>query len=128
MKTKEKTENKPSKKEEKKIAGAVGVCSDKDCPIHGHLKSHGRVFEGKIIRKFYKRIVIEFERTIYIKKYERYKKSKTKVHARLPTCMNNEVKVGDYVKIQECRPLSKIIHFVFIKKIREADAKQEAAK
>ena len=29
-------------------------------------------FEGTIIKKFQKRVVIQFERTIYVKKYERY--------------------------------------------------------
>ena len=93
-------------------------CADKQCPVHGELATHGRVFEGYVIKKFSKRIVIEFERTIFIKKYERYMKKKTKLHARLPDCMK-DVKVGDYVQVQECRPLSKIIHFVLIKVLRE---------
>ncbi len=131
MKGKEKTENKLSKKEkgtrprdaesEKTIAGAV--CSDIDCHVHGNLKVRGRVFEGKVIKKFYKRVVIEFERTTYIKKYERYKKSRTKIHARLPNCMKDKINLGDYIKVQECRPLSKIIHFAVIEKIRDADKK-----
>ena len=62
--------------------------------------------------------MIEFERTFYIKKYERYMRKKTRLHARLPACMQ-DVEVGDYVEIQECRPLSKIIHFVLIKVLRK---------
>jgi small subunit ribosomal protein S17 len=96
-------------------------CSDKDCPHHGHLKLRGRTFEGRIIKKFNKRITIQFERMIYIRKYERYARSKTKIHARLPICMEKEVKVGDLIKIQECRPLSKIIHFVVKEKIKNAE-------
>ena len=53
--------------------------------------------------------------------YPFLKKTKTKVHARLPECMEKEVNVGDIVKIQECRPLSKIIHFVFVEKIKGAE-------
>ena len=109
-------------KEEKTAAGAV--CSDTDCHIHGNLKTRGRIFEGKVIKKFYKRVVIEFERTSYIRKYERYKKSKTKIHARLPNCMKDDINVGDYIRVQECRPLSKIIHFAVIEKIRGAEAKK----
>jgi small subunit ribosomal protein S17 len=56
---------------------------------------------------------------IYVRKYERYAKSKTKIHARLPICMENEINIGDLIKIQECRPLSKIIHFVVIGKVKE---------
>jgi small subunit ribosomal protein S17 len=91
-------------------------CRDSQCPVHGKLSARGRVFEGTVIKKFPKRIAIEFERTVFIKKYERYSKKRTKLHARLPNCMS--VEVGDYVQVQECRPLSKIIHFVLIKKIR----------
>lgn len=99
-----------------KIVGTS--CKDKDCHIHGSLKVRGRTFEGTVTKKFHKRIVIEFERMVYVRKYERYKKSKTKIHARLPVCMEDEINIGDYIKIQECRPLSKLIHFVVIGKIR----------
>ena len=108
---KEKTE---SKKKKMKVELAEAGCNEKDCHIHGNLKSRGRTFEGKVIKKFDKRIVIGFERMIYVKKYERYKKSKTKIHARLPVCMEKEINIGDLIKVQECRPLSKIIHFVVI--------------
>ena len=97
---------------------AVAVCQDKSCHVHGNLKARGRVFEGIVIRKLHKRVTIEFERMIYVRKYERYKKSKTKIHARLPICMEDEINIGDLIKVQECRPLSKIIHFVVIKKIK----------
>jgi len=100
------------------------LCSDFDCHRHGNLKTRGRMFEGKVIKKFDKRVVIEFERTIYIKKYERYKKSRTKIHARMPNCIKDEINLGDYIKVQECRPLSKIINFAVIEKIRSAEFKK----
>ena len=109
---------KKESKTEKKVEPAEAVCNERDCPAHGNLKVRGRTFEGKVIKKFHKRIVIEFERMIYVRKYERYKKSKTKIHARLPVCMEKEINVDDLVKVQECRPLSKIIHFVVIEKIK----------
>lgn len=77
----------------------------------------GRSFKGRVIRKFPTRVVIEFERTVFVKKYERYSKRKTKLHARLPEHMLNEISIGDYIEIRECRPLSKIINFVVVKKI-----------
>jgi len=97
------------------------VCTDKDCPIHGHLKTRGRTFKGTVVSKHDKRIAIEFDRMIYVKKYERYTKSKTKMHARLPVCMEKEVNLGDLIKIRECRPLSKIIHFVVVEKLKSAE-------
>jgi len=115
------TEAKVKNNEKEKIVGTM--CNDKDCPVHGNLKVRGRTFEGKVIKKFNKRIVIEFERMIYVKKYERYKKSKTKIHARLPVCMEKEINIGDLIKVQECRPLSKIIHFVVVQKIKGSEEK-----
>jgi small subunit ribosomal protein S17 len=106
---------KETKVEQKKVAKAV--CKDRDCSVHGNLNVRGRVFEGRVIRKFPRRITIEFERMVYIRKYERYAKSKTKIHARLPECMEGKIDVGDLVRVQECRPLSKIIHFIVINKV-----------
>lgn len=96
-------------------------CNDVDCPFHGSLKIRGRTFNGKVIKKFHKRITIEFERTEYIRKYERYIKLRTKIHARLPVCIEKNINIGDFVKIMECRPLSKIIHFVVTDKIRRGE-------
>jgi len=92
-------------------------CADKDCPLHGKLRLRGRTFKGYVVNKFPRRVAIEFERTVYVKKYERYMKKKTKVHARLPECMK-DIEVGDYIEVRECRPLSKIIHFAVVRKIR----------
>lgn len=96
-------------------------CNDSDCPIHGNIKTRGRTFKGVVISKNQKRVAIEFERMVYIRKYERYTKTKTKIHARLPTCMEKEVQIGDLIKVKECRPLSKIIHFVVIEKLKGAE-------
>ena len=108
---KERTNN---KLEEEKVVETS--CKDKACPFHGKLKTRGKTFEGKVIRKFHKRVVVEFERMVYVRKYERYAKSRTKIHARLPICMENKINLGDRILVRECRPLSKIVHFVVIKK------------
>ena len=106
----EKTKNK--KQKESKIE-----CADKLCPIHGtnKVKTRGRVFEGVVIKKLHNRIVIQFERMLKIPKYERYEKRKTKIHARVPDCMDGEVKEGDLVQIAETRPISKTIHAILVK-------------
>lgn len=112
-----KKSKKETRIEEPKIAGAE--CKDDKCHVHGNLKVRGRIFEGIVIKKFHKRITIEFDRMVYFRKYERYLKSKTKIHARLQDCMVDNINVGDLVKIQECRPLSKIIHFVVTEKLKD---------
>ena len=78
--------------------------------------TRGRTFEGIVTKKFPNRLVIEIERTVYVPKYERYYKKKSRLHARISEGI--DVNVGDYVKIRECRPLSKIVHFIFIEKLR----------
>jgi small subunit ribosomal protein S17 len=77
--------------------------------------TRGRIFQGTVTKVFPKRAVIEFERTVYIGKYERYFKKKTRIHARVPEGF--EVKIGDVVHVHECRPLSKIIHFIVTEKV-----------
>ncbi len=114
-----KKETKAKEEGTPKIAGAL--CNDINCHVHGGLKTRGRIFDGLVIKKFPKRVAIKFDRMTYVKKYERYKKSRTKIHARLPDCMSDKINVGDYIRVQECRPLSKIIHFAVLNKIKDKD-------
>lgn len=110
--------NKQTKNNEK----AEISCADKFCPIHGQISLRGRSFRGKVIKIFPKRAVIEFERTVFLKKYERYAKRKTKLHSRLPECMASKIKLGDYIEITECRPISKIVHFIVARKINGGES------
>ncbi len=96
-------EQKKTQKKKEKIVFVVGT--------------RGRIFQGYVTKVFARRAVIEFERTVYVKKYERFLKDKTRLHARIPEGM--AVEVGDYVELQECRPLSKIIHFVVKEVVRK---------
>ncbi len=77
----------------------------------------GRSFEGTVTKVFPTRVVIEFDRVVSVRKFERFYKKKSKIHARLPKEMTG-IKVGDYIKVTECRPLSKIIHHIVVEKIR----------
>lgn len=112
-----------AKKISKKDVGEKIECKDRLCPIHGdkRLKLHGRVFEGIVINKLHGRVKIEFERILKIPKYERYEKRRTRIHARLPECLNKEVKEGDLIRIEETRPISKTINFVVTKVIRKKE-------
>jgi len=111
MTKKQKTEE---KKQKEVLVGAAGT----------KLSTRGRTYEGFITKKFPKRAVIEFERRVFISKYERFAKKFTRLHARIPEGM--ELKIGDYVKVMETRPLSKIVHFLVIEKIREAESSELA--
>lgn len=88
-------------------------CADELCPFHGTLGVRGRLLSGKVISsKAKKMVVVEREYTHLITKYKRYERSKSRIHAYLPPCI--DVKEGDGVRMAECRPLSKTVSFVVI--------------
>lgn len=93
-------------------------CSDSHCPFHSNLKVRGRIFNGVVVKdKMAKTVVVRWDRLRYIRKYERYMKSSTKISAHNSPCIN--AKVGDRVWVMETRPISKTKKFVVIKKIGE---------
>ncbi|MCF0225779.1 MAG: 30S ribosomal protein S17 [Methanobrevibacter sp.] len=89
------------------------ICDDPNCPFHGTLPVRGQILEGVVVSNKAER-TISVERSYYkfIKKYERYEKRKSKINVHKPDCF--DVKVGDAVKVAECRPLSKTKHFVLV--------------
>ena len=86
-------------------------CSDKKCPIHGNIKIRGMELEGNV-KSARAKNTVTVERVVLqrIPKYERYKKSTSRVHAHNPECI--QAKEGDLVKIGETRKLSKTKSFV----------------
>ncbi|MEA3229452.1 MAG: 30S ribosomal protein S17 [archaeon] len=92
------------------------TCSDDACPFHGHLKVRGRIFQGTVVSvSMDKSIVVEWNYTYFIPKYESYERRKTKVVVHKPPCFH--LKKGDTVRIGECRPVSKTKKFVVIEKL-----------
>ncbi len=91
-------------------------CEDNHCPFHGNLVIRGRTFVG-IVTNSKMRIspTVEWERTKFVPKYERYKKAKTKVKVHNPPCI--DAKKGDKVKIAETRPISKTKNFVIVENL-----------
>ncbi|MBR9707536.1 MAG: 30S ribosomal protein S17 [Candidatus Diapherotrites archaeon] len=86
-------------------------CNDKHCPKHGNLKVHGRTFVGKVARdKMKKTVVVINELVKYVPKYKRYMKTRSRISAHNPACL--DAKLGDTVKIEESRKLSKTKAFV----------------
>nr|AJS11783.1 30S ribosomal protein S17P [uncultured archaeon] len=75
----------------------------------------GRVFEGTVVSdKMQNTVTVEWPRIAFIQKYERYEKKRSQVHAHNPPEIN--AKVGDKVKIAECRQIAKTVSFVVIEK------------
>ncbi len=89
------------------------TCEDQHCPFHGSLSVRGRLYTAIVeSNKSPKMIVVSRQYNRLVKKYKRYERSKSKVHAFLPDCL--DVKEGEKVKIAECRPLSKTVSFVVV--------------
>ncbi|MCD6479798.1 30S ribosomal protein S17 [Candidatus Bathyarchaeota archaeon] len=91
-------------------------CDDPRCPFHGHLKIRGKVLEGVVVSdKMSKTVIVKVEYLKYYPKYERYARMHSRIPAHNPPCIN--AKVGDRVRIAECRPLSKTKAFVVVEKV-----------
>lgn len=104
------------KTEAKKAPENASGCGDRNCPIHGDLKTRGRIFVATVMKSgSQKTSTVALERSHYIPKYERYEKRRTKLHVHNPPCIN--AKAGDVVNIAECRPLSKTKKFVITEKV-----------
>ncbi|ADN36945.1 ribosomal protein S17P [Methanolacinia petrolearia DSM 11571] len=93
-------------------------CDDVNCPFHGNLPVRGQVITGKVVSdRMQGSVVVARDYLHYVKKYKRYEKRSSKLHAHNPPCLG--AKVGDTVKIAECRPLSKTKTFVVVEVTEE---------
>ncbi|MBI4043783.1 MAG: 30S ribosomal protein S17 [Candidatus Diapherotrites archaeon] len=95
------------------------ACTDSKCAVHGHLKVRGNVFVGRIVSaKAARTAVIERTQTIYIPKYERYKKVRVRQAVHNPECMN--AKENDIVRVGETRKISKTKAFAVLEVLGSA--------
>ena len=92
-----------------------GTCSDEDCPFHGNLSVRGQVLEGEVASTdMEKTVVVEREYDVFVPKYDRYMKRRSRVPAHAPECF--DIEVGDTVSIAETRPLSKTKSHVVVER------------
>jgi small subunit ribosomal protein S17 len=93
-------------------------CKDKNCPEHGELATRGAVLDGTVVSdKMQGTVTIKRTYIVKVAKYDRFKRRHSNIKAHSPPCIN--AKTGDRVKIAECRPLSKTVHFVVIEKLKK---------
>jgi len=91
-------------------------CSDARCVWHGKLPIRGKIIEGVVVSdRAQKTAIIEREYFHFIPKYERYERRHTRIAAYNPECIS--AKIGDRVRIAECRPLSKTKAFIVVEKL-----------
>ena len=88
-------------------------CDDRNCPYHGHLSVRRKILDGRVVSaKMTRTVTVERDYLHYVPKYTRYERRRSKIMAHNPPCL--EVRVGDRVKIAECRPISKEVSFVVV--------------
>ena len=89
------------------------ACEDNLCPFHGRLSVRGKLLIRIVVSAKAKNMnVVSREYPHQVAKYQRYERSRSRLHAYLPECI--EVTEGDEITIAECRPLSKTVSFVVI--------------
>lgn len=93
-------------------------CTDRNCPFHGTLSVRGRALNGLVVSTHMeKTAIVKRDYLHYIPKFRRYERRRSHIPAHNPPCL--KVKVGETVKIAECRPLSKTVSFVIVGRLRE---------
>ncbi len=111
----------------KKYSRHIGIaptpkrtCDDDHCPFHGTLSVRGRIMETDVITdRMDKTITVQRTHMELNRKYKRYGRSSTRMHAHNPPCI--DAKVGDRVRIGECRPIAKTVSFVVIEKVEKGE-------
>lgn len=90
------------------------TAKQKDVSQEG-IATRGSVLEGVVVSdKMQKTVTVRTEYIVKVAKYDRMKRRHSKIKARNPPEI--DAKMGDVVKIAECRPLSKDVHFIVIAK------------
>ncbi|MEM2875650.1 MAG: 30S ribosomal protein S17 [Candidatus Bathyarchaeia archaeon] len=92
-------------------------CNDVNCPFHGKLPLRGKAIEGVVVSdKMDKTVIIHRDYLRYVPKYKRYERRHSRIPAHNPPCI--DARIGDKVRIRECRPISKTVSFVVEKKLK----------
>jgi small subunit ribosomal protein S17 len=98
------------------------TCDDPYCPWHGHIRVRGGLLEGKVVKARMKHtVVVEREYLVYVRKYMRYERRRSRIHAHLPPCI--DASPGDVVLIGETRPISKTVSWVVLGVIKREASK-----
>ncbi|MDT7888081.1 MAG: 30S ribosomal protein S17 [Desulfurococcales archaeon] len=89
------------------------TCKDDKCPWHGSVRVRGLILVGVVSKaRMVRTVTIEREYLKYNRKFKRYERRRSKIHAHKPPCI--DVKPGDLVLVGETRPLAKSVSFVVL--------------
>jgi len=89
------------------------ACTDKKCPFHGEINVKKEFFRGKVIKKDINHsATIEWSKSFYVPKYERYEMRRSRMRVHNPPCL--DAKIGQEVLAAKTRPMSKTKNHVII--------------
>lgn len=93
-------------------------CNDEKCPWHGRVRVRGRLLRGSIVKaKMHRTVVVRHDYIYYVKKYRRFERRHSHIHAHNPPCIS--AAEGDEVLIGETRPLAKTVSFVVLQVLKK---------
>jgi small subunit ribosomal protein S17 len=96
----------------------VKECNDKYCPFHGNTRIRGKITKGLVVsKKSRNTVIIRRDYVQFVKKYQRYERRNMRLACHLPECLNQEIKIGDIVRVGESRKISKTKSFIVLEKI-----------
>lgn len=88
-------------------------CTDRKCPFHSDLPVQSERMTGTVIKKdIHHSATIEWLRTRYVKKYERFELRRSRLRVHNPPCL--DANIGQQVLVARTRPLSKTKHHTII--------------
>jgi small subunit ribosomal protein S17 len=112
------------KKEILGVKAPKNKCTDNKCPFHGLINVKNEPLKGTVVKKDISRsATIEWSKSHYVSKYERYELRRSRQRVHNPTCLNAEI--GDEVLAVKTRPLSKTKNYVIIDIIKRESASTE---
>lgn len=83
------------------------------------IKTRGAVVEGKVVKdRCKKTVIVQRDLVRTAPKYERYIRTRSKIPAHNPDAIG--AKAGDWVRIEECRKISKTKAWIVTKVLRKA--------
>lgn len=88
-------------------------CHDPKCPFHGLMGVKSEILTGTVIKKdVHHTATIEWSRSRYVQKYERFEVRRSRLRVHNPACL--DAQVGQKVIVARTRPVSKTKHHVII--------------
>lgn len=95
---------------------------DKNCPFYGELGVKKELITGKVVKKDSSRsATIEWVKTEYISKYERFAHKRCRLRVHNPSSVNAQI--GQKVIAARTRPISKTKNHVIISIVHEEQQK-----